>query len=134
MTRSGVNLKIGMLYLTRLAGLTPNISALFPESKVKVKVRHFSPNFHSVPLPIRTKTSNHAYAVRLLKQPSNSRLTDSADSSERYRPHQPPPYPERTWPTKECQKAPIWLSTDLRDGNQSLANRKPLLSLLATPL
>lgn len=27
---------------------------------------------------------------------------------------------DRTWPTKEITKAPRWLSTDLRDGNQSL--------------
>ena len=28
--------------------------------------------------------------------------------------------PNRTWPTKVITKAPRWLSTDLRDGNQSL--------------
>lgn len=30
------------------------------------------------------------------------------------------PYPERTWPDKEIEKAPIWCSVDLRDGNQAL--------------
>ena len=29
-------------------------------------------------------------------------------------------FPERTWPEKEIQKAPIWCSVDLRDGNQAL--------------
>ena len=29
-------------------------------------------------------------------------------------------YPERVWPNKEIQKAPIWCSVDLRDGNQAL--------------
>ena len=29
-------------------------------------------------------------------------------------------FPERTWPDKEIQKAPIWCSVDLRDGNQAL--------------
>ncbi len=29
-------------------------------------------------------------------------------------------YPEREWPNKEIQQAPIWCSVDLRDGNQSL--------------
>ena len=29
-------------------------------------------------------------------------------------------YPERQWPGKEIQKAPIWCSVDLRDGNQAL--------------
>ncbi len=28
--------------------------------------------------------------------------------------------PEREWPNKEIQKAPIWCSVDLRDGNQAL--------------
>ena len=29
-------------------------------------------------------------------------------------------FPERAWPNKEIQKAPIWCSVDLRDGNQAL--------------
>ncbi len=29
-------------------------------------------------------------------------------------------FSERTWPDKEIQKAPIWCSVDLRDGNQAL--------------
>ena len=29
-------------------------------------------------------------------------------------------YPEREWPNKEIEKAPIWCSGDLRDGNQAL--------------
>jgi 2-isopropylmalate synthase len=28
--------------------------------------------------------------------------------------------PDRTWPTRHIEKAPRWLATDLRDGNQSL--------------
>ena len=28
--------------------------------------------------------------------------------------------PEREWPSKEIQKAPVWCSVDLRDGNQAL--------------
>ena len=28
--------------------------------------------------------------------------------------------PDRTWPTRRIEKAPRWLTTDLRDGNQSL--------------
>lgn len=44
------------------------------------------------------------------------------DPSSKYRPYKPFPFPERQWPTKIQEKAPIWLSTDLRDGNQSLAN------------
>ena len=29
-------------------------------------------------------------------------------------------YPEREWPNKEIQNAPVWCSVDLRDGNQAL--------------
>ena len=29
-------------------------------------------------------------------------------------------YPEREWPDKQIEKAPIWCSVDLRDGNQAL--------------
>ena len=29
-------------------------------------------------------------------------------------------YPEREWPNKQIQKAPLWCSVDLRDGNQAL--------------
>lgn len=29
-------------------------------------------------------------------------------------------YPEREWPNKEIDKAPVWCSVDLRDGNQAL--------------
>ncbi|OJK01755.1 hypothetical protein ASPACDRAFT_26446 [Aspergillus aculeatus ATCC 16872] len=30
--------------------------------------------------------------------------------------------PDRQWPSKKLTKSPIWLSTDLRDGNQALPN------------
>ncbi|WWC68919.1 2-isopropylmalate synthase [Kwoniella pini CBS 10737] len=45
-----------------------------------------------------------------------------AEPSQRYLPFKPVPFPNRTWPDKVNKTAPIWLSTDLRDGNQSLAN------------
>lgn len=41
----------------------------------------------------------------------------------KYRPFldvNPVDLPDRTWPTKRIEKAPRWLSTDLRDGNQAL--------------
>jgi 2-isopropylmalate synthase len=38
----------------------------------------------------------------------------------RYTPFKPVDLPDRTWPAKSITKAPRWLSTDLRDGNQSL--------------
>ena len=42
------------------------------------------------------------------------------DPSHKYRAFTPINIPDRTWPSKVIDKAPIWLSTDLRDGNQSL--------------
>ena len=36
----------------------------------------------------------------------------------RYRAFEPVVVPDRTWPAKRITKAPRWLSTDLRDGNQ----------------
>ena len=38
----------------------------------------------------------------------------------RYRKNPVLNYPERTWPGKEIEKAPVWCSVDLRDGNQAL--------------
>ncbi len=38
----------------------------------------------------------------------------------RYRPFAPIDLPDRTWPSQTITKAPRWLSTDLRDGNQAL--------------
>ncbi|MDF3288266.1 2-isopropylmalate synthase [Streptomyces silvisoli] len=38
----------------------------------------------------------------------------------RYRPYEAVRIPDRTWPEKRITKAPRWLSTDLRDGNQAL--------------
>ncbi len=39
---------------------------------------------------------------------------------KRYRKNPVVYYPERKWPDKEIEKAPIWCSVDLRDGNQAL--------------
>ena len=47
-------------------------------------------------------------------------MTMLQDPSQKYRPFTPIALPDRTWPDKVIDKAPIWLSTDLRDGNQSL--------------
>ncbi|KAG6844927.1 hypothetical protein H0H87_002411 [Tephrocybe sp. NHM501043] len=45
-----------------------------------------------------------------------------ADPSQKYRPYTPLILKDRQWPSKTFTQAPIWLSTDLRDGNQALAN------------
>ena len=40
--------------------------------------------------------------------------------SQKYRPFAPIGLPDRTWPSRTITRPPIWLSTDLRDGNQAL--------------
>ena len=40
----------------------------------------------------------------------------------RYRPYETVDLPDRTWPDVVLTAAPIWCSTDLRDGNQALVN------------
>jgi 2-isopropylmalate synthase len=42
------------------------------------------------------------------------------DPSTKYRPFPTIDIPDRTWPGKTITRAPRWLSTDLRDGNQAL--------------
>lgn len=41
---------------------------------------------------------------------------------EKYKPFQPIPITNRSWPEKTITKAPTWVSVDLRDGNQALIN------------
>ncbi len=40
----------------------------------------------------------------------------------KYRPYDTVTLPDRTWPDTVIARAPIWCSTDLRDGNQALVN------------
>ncbi|AGB82696.1 isopropylmalate/homocitrate/citramalate synthase [Serratia sp. FGI94] len=42
------------------------------------------------------------------------------DPSQKYRPIPPIAIADRQWPSRTLTQAPIWLSTDLRDGNQAL--------------
>jgi 2-isopropylmalate synthase len=42
------------------------------------------------------------------------------DPSAKYRPFPVINIPDRTWPSRTITRAPRWLSTDLRDGNQAL--------------
>jgi len=44
-----------------------------------------------------------------------------SDSYKKYRPLAPRPnLPDRRWPSRTIEKAPLWCSVDLRDGNQAL--------------
>ena len=42
------------------------------------------------------------------------------DPAQKYRPFPTIDLPGRQWPTRTLTRPPIWLSTDLRDGNQAL--------------
>lgn len=55
------------------------------------------------------------------------------DPSTKYKPFPALNLPDRQWPSKTITKPPRWLSTDLRDGNQSLVDPmacRPLPPLL----
>ncbi|NLB05418.1 MAG: 2-isopropylmalate synthase, partial [Desulfobulbaceae bacterium] len=39
---------------------------------------------------------------------------------KKYRPYPPVRLPDRTWPDRVIDRAPVWCSVDLRDGNQAL--------------
>jgi 2-isopropylmalate synthase len=41
---------------------------------------------------------------------------------QKYRPYETVELPDRTWPDHVIDRAPIWCSTDLRDGNQALVS------------
>ncbi|TVP44651.1 MAG: 2-isopropylmalate synthase [Halomonas sp.] len=43
-----------------------------------------------------------------------------SDPSKKYRPFVAVDLPDRQWPSKRIETAPVWCSVDLRDGNQSL--------------
>ena len=60
-------------------------------------------------------SSNRAYPAvpPIVQQPSGM-------PCHRYAPFKPVDLPDRTWPSKTIERAPRWLSTDLRDGNQAL--------------
>ncbi len=42
------------------------------------------------------------------------------DAARKYQSFPVPALPDRIWPSKRIEKAPIWCSVDLRDGNQAL--------------
>lgn len=44
------------------------------------------------------------------------------DAPRKYRPYPAIDLPDRTWPGKRIETAPIWCSVDLRDGNQALVD------------
>jgi len=65
-----------------------------------------------------TSSSSSSFGTRPQSQPPRQR--PSGMPFERYVPFQPLDLPDRTWPDAKITRAPRWLSTDLRDGNQAL--------------
>lgn len=60
-----------------------------------------------------------------------------ATPDTKYHPFPTVDLPQRRWPSRRLERAPVWLSTDLRDGNQALfepMNRARKLRLLDTLL
>ena len=53
---------------------------------------------------------------------------------KKYKAFKPINLPDRTWPNKTIERPPRWLSTDLRDGNQSLVDPMVLYTTPPPPL
>ncbi len=53
-------------------------------------------------------------------KPEMSHARGMPDAGQKYQPYPTVGLPDRTWPSKRIDKAPIWCSVDLRDGNQAL--------------
>jgi 2-isopropylmalate synthase len=49
-------------------------------------------------------------------------VTPKKMAFDKYQPFRPLPLrlPDREWPNRQIEKAPLWCSVDLRDGNQAL--------------
>lgn len=60
--------------------------------------------------------------IRVRRVSEHILIQHRADPSQKYKPYTPLNLQDRQWPSKRCTEPPIWLSTDLRDGNQALAN------------
>ncbi len=59
-------------------------------------------------------------SVATSKSVSATERKGMPDASTKYAPFPVPQLNDRTWPSKRIEKAPIWCSVDLRDGNQAL--------------
>ena len=52
--------------------------------------------------------------------PATAAIKGMPDAVRKYQPYPQVGLTDRTWPSKQIEKAPIWCSVDLRDGNQAL--------------
>ena len=53
---------------------------------------------------------------------TEARIKGMADAASKYQPYPLIDLKDRTWPSKRIEKAPVWCSVDLRDGNQALVD------------
>src|SRR5690606_16033526 len=88
------------------------ISANFIEALARYGCRGITLHHKSPAIPSRM-----AVAAKSLQ---GNTMTMLKDPSKKYRAFPVIDIPDRTWPSKTITQAPIWLSSDLRDGNQSL--------------
>jgi 2-isopropylmalate synthase len=79
-------------------GTTPRTPRSTPDEKAKVS---------------GVQDRSYPSVAPVIQQPSGM-------PCHRYQPFKPVDLPDRTWPNQVMTKAPRWLSTDLRDGNQAL--------------
>ena len=81
--------------------------------------------------------TEHSTPAIHLSRSSNTQQTGGMPHA-RYRAFEPVTVPDRTWPDNKITRAPRWLSTDLRDGNQALidpmspARKMKMFDLLVT--
>src|SRR6478735_7952785 len=64
-----------------------------------------------------TSSTPNSFGTRIQSVPTQQ---PSPMPFTRYRAYSGVDLPDRTWPSKTIDRAPRWLSTDLRDGNQAL--------------
>ena len=58
----------------------------------------------------------------MISRPEPATRVGMADAARKYQPYPLTGLEDRTWPSRRIEKAPIWCSVDLRDGNQALVN------------
>ena len=54
------------------------------------------------------------------KSEVSNRARSMPMAAVKYHPYPQVDLPDRQWPSRRIEKAPIWCSVDLRDGNQAL--------------
>ncbi len=83
-----------------------------------------SPSFDSLDAYVSARTINTPAGPRQDGQPAYNTQRNTSMPTFRYRPFadevESVALPDRTWPDKVINRAPLWCAVDLRDGNQAL--------------